>query len=761
MTLNVDRAVKTLGITWNTRDDKICYSTNPIKFHNKLTKRIILSEIAKIFDPLGLLGPVILYAKRLIQDVWRCALHWDESVPQNIHTEWLTFTNQWEQMNTISFERKLFIEGYREIQLHGFCDASNAGYGACIYVRSRREQGETRVRLLCAKSRVAPLKTVSIPRHELCGTLLLVQLFHEAEGALNRVVQRSVFWCDSTIVLHWVNTPPHLLKTYVANRVVSIQELTGSNEWRHVRTEDNPADAISRGQLPLEFSRNRTWFTGPSWLMNDESEWPNEIIKIMEIPELKKNTCLTAVNSNFDVFDKFSSYSKLLRVIAYCLRVRRPRKYSGPLDTEEINEAEIRVLKLLQADRFDIEIKILKKVSKIKSKFTNLNLFLDENELIRVGGRLQRSNLTSAQKHPILLPSRHRVTDCIIREAHEGHYHLGIQMTLYVLRQKFWLPDGRNQVRRVIRSCTRCFRFDAGAVEYKMGNLPAVRVRAAVPFTHTGVDFCGPFYIKERKFRNRSKIKVYVCVFVCLAIKAIHLEVVSDLTSQGFLAPLRRFVARRGVPEHMHSDNGTNFVGANNELKELYALLNSEDHKTLVNRFASEHRLKWHFIPPVAPHFGGLWESSVKLFKHHFKRVVGESLFTFEQLNTFTVEVEGILNSRPITSISSDPNDLLALTPAHCLIGKPITSLPESNLLSVPDNRLSTWQHISKVRQDFWARWSLEYLNELQKRAKWNKDGLVLNNGDIVLVKTRLYHALNGHWAKSRHYIQVTTRWYA
>jgi len=273
------------------------------------------------------------------------------------------------------------------------------------------------------------------------------------------------------------------------------------------------------------------------------------------------------------------------------------------------------------------------------------------------------------------------------------HYHTGIQTTLYFLRQKFWLLDGRNQVRKIIRACVRCFRFNNKAIEYKMGDLPPSRVCKTIPFTNTGIDFCGPFHIKEKKFRNHTKIKTYVCVFVCMSIKAIHLELVSDLSSDGFLAAFRRFIARRGCPDHVYSDNGTNFIGANNQLKEMYALFNSEQHKDLVSKFSSEHRISWHFIPPFAPHFGGLWESSVKLFKHHFKRVVGDSLFTFEELNTFIVEVEGILNSRPITAISSDPNDMLALTPAHYLIGKPVTALPEGNLLSVPANRLSTWQH--------------------------------------------------------------------
>lgn len=234
-----------------------------------------------------------------------------------------------------------------------------------------------------------------------------------------------------------------------------------------------------------------------------------------------------------------------------------------------------------------------------------------------MGGRLQSSKLTFLQKHPILLPSRNNLTDRIIREIHEKYYHAGFQTTLYNLRQRFWLLDGRNQVRKIIRTCVCCLRFDPHQVEYKMGNLPPSRVRKTIPFANTGIDFCGPFHIKERKYRNRARIKVYVCVFVCM-IKAVHFEVVSDLSSEGFLVALRRFVARRGLPEHIHSDNGTNFVGANNQLKEIYALFNSDQHKKLINKFSYEHRIMWHFIPPVASHFGGLWESTVKLFKYHF-----------------------------------------------------------------------------------------------------------------------------------------------
>lgn len=688
---DADRSLKTLGVSWRAPDDKIYYTTRLIDCSKKWTKRNILSEIAKIFDPLGLLGPTILYAKRIMQDLWRSGLQWDESVSQGIHTEWSIFVEQMKTLEKISFERKVLIDGYREVQIHGFCDASERGYGACIYVRSRDDTQTTFVRLLCSKSRVSPLKIVSIPRLELCGALLLARLFHEVKDAIGITTNKPVFWCDSTVALHWINTSPHLLKTFVANRVTEIQRLTCMGSWRHVRSEDNPADALSRGQTPQALSSNALWFAGPRWLGEEEDIWPVSVLAAIELPELRPSMSLAIIIGEIDITKKYSSHVKLVRIVAYCLRFLRQSQRGGPLTAAELDRSETRILRMVQVAHFTEIIETMKGDKRTNpGRIANLSPFLDNDGLIRLGGRLQNSELSFQQKHPILLPRCHQLTDNIICEMHERHHHAGIKATLYNIRQKFWILDGHNQVRKIVRNCVRCFRYRAKTIQYKMGNLPIARVRESVPFLHTGIDFAGPFYIKERKYRNRNRIKVYVCIFVCMSIKAIHLELVSDLTSDGFIAALRRFTARRGLPVHIYSDNGTNFVGANNQLKELHALFNSDEHKDATNRFASENRIVWHFIPPAAPHYGGLWESAVRMFKHHFKRVIGDSLFTFEELNTFVIEVEGVLNSRPITNISPDPNNLLVLTPAHYMIGRPLIALPERDISSVPVNRLST-----------------------------------------------------------------------
>ena len=270
-----------------------------------------------------------------------------------------------------------------------------------------------------------------------------------------------------------------------------------------------------------------------------------------------------------------------------------------------------------------------------------------------------------------------------------------------------------------------------------MGNLPSIRFQQVRAFYNVGVDFCGPFFIKEKKYRNRKEIKVYVPVFICMATKAAHLEVVSDLTTEAFIAALKRFVALRGKPNSISSDNGSTFRGAKNELKELYVLFNSDNHKSKILTFSNENQIQWHFIPPLAPNFGGLWESKVKIFKHHFKRVACNVLFTFEEFNTLTIEIEAIINSRPLTPISTDPNDFIALTPGHFLIGESLNSLPEPDLKSVPVNRLSRWQHLTHLKQHFWERWNKEYLNEINIRKKWLVGDDNIKIGAMVVLKEK------------------------
>lgn len=266
-----------------------------------------------------------------------------------------------------------------------------------------------------------------------------------------------------------------------------------------------------------------------------------------------------------------------------------------------------------------------------------------------------------------------------------------------------------------------------------MGNLPKERVTKTFPFLISGVDFCGPFYIKYRNQRKGTLNKVYVCVFVCFATKAMHLDIVTDLTSAAFIATLKRFIARRGKCSKLVTDNATNFIGANTEMKRLHKLVSQPD-DTLACYLSSEN-IDWKFLPPRAPNFGGLWEAGVKSIKYHLKRVVGNSKLTYEEFLTIVTQVEGILNSRPLIPLSADLDDLEVLTPAHFLVGRPINSLVEPNITNIEDNRLTSWQKTTKLTQQIWKKWSNSYLNTLQQRSKWYlvKDNVKI--GDLVIIK--------------------------
>lgn len=415
----------------------------------------------------------------------------------------------------------------------------------------------------------------------------------------------------------------------------------------------------------------------------------------------------------------------LARFVKYC-KSRMPERRSHYLSVSDLKEAEEIILRRVQSEVFSEEIKALQKGLEIprRSKLVALRSILKDG-LLRVGGRLQKADISEAQKHPVVLPAKHKVTRLIFQDHHRLMLHCGPQLLLASVRRRFWPLKGRVTARTVVVKCVGCVRAKPKFEAPLMAPLPKLRVTAARPFTSTGVDFAGPLIIKSGIRRSPGK-KAWIAIFVCLATRAIHLEAVEDLTSKAFIASLRRFMARRGKCSDIFSDNGTNFVGAK---KELAAYLKNVDDAS------AQDGVSWHFNPPSAPHFGGLWESAVKSAKYHLTRVVKDAKLSLSEITTLLCQIEACLNSRPMTPLSSDPGDMEALTPAHFLIGGPMFLHAEPDLTKEQLSGLKRWKYVQLLMQTFWSRWRSEYLPQLQMKGKWftEKKNLALN--DIVIIK--------------------------
>ncbi|XP_063907426.1 uncharacterized protein LOC135125701 [Zophobas morio] len=748
--INLDKEgiSKTLGIIWDCKSDNIRYRINLKDTYSTISKRTVLSIIAQLFDPLGLIAPVIVTAKIILQQLWIAKLGWDEGLPDHLECQWINFMQTLSDLNDIVIPRCV-LSGQVPVrtELHGFCDSSQLAYGACIFIKTIQKTGDIKVHLLTAKSRVAPIKTQTLPRLELCGAVLLAELTAQVRASLRCNISGEFYYTDSTIVLSWLAATPSTWTTFVANRVSKIQSLTRVENWNHVSSSSNPADILSRGCSPKQLIDNQLWFNGPMLLREKVAHSTDlkVLINNFEVEERRQAVCSKAVVHNkdqspSDLLLRYSSFSKLINVVAFCLRfynrVRYRQGVNGALTVKEIENSRNVIIKMVQQESFPEEFKCLIKGNALpkSSPLIKLNPFLDDNLLIRVGGRLVNANILFDKKFPLVIPKLHHITKLIVLQTHLRQLHAGPQATLAVIRQTYWPIGGRDIIRKILHECVLCRRSKPIPYEEIMGNLPEDRVNLVRPFLNCGVDYAGPILIREGRGRGKKSIKAYICLFVCFATKAVHLELVTDCTSLAFIGAFKRFMSRRGKPSNIYSDNATNFKGANRELRVIhFDVIKSDAFRKFINDCAGNN-VNWRFIPPRSPHVGGIWEAGIKSMKYHLKRVIGQSLFTYEEMYTYLTLIEACLNSRPITPLSSNPDDLSALTPGHFLIGTALTSPAEPDVSDINIHRLGQWEKIQQLRQHFWKRWSREYLVELQQRSKWATSVRSATVGDIVIV---------------------------
>ncbi|XP_043642531.1 uncharacterized protein LOC122612775 [Drosophila teissieri] len=675
-----------------------------------------------------------------MQKIWLRELGCHQPLPRDLATQWREFLEGYPALKEIRIPRWVRFHPAAKLQYHAFCDASLDAYGAAIFVRIETKEGCC-THLLTSKTRVAPVRSISIPRLELCGAVLLTELAALVISEMPPDVYETFYWTDSTIVLAWLSKPACTWTTFVANRVAKIEQCTDGSKWGHVRSEDNPADLASRGVSPQELKDSALWWRGPAWLHLKQEQWPSELLVHPETElEQRPVKCHTvAVPSAVEILERFSAFDRALRVLAYVFRFVKSCRREGVASSAELTAAELsevqeRLIVLTQKNEFPAEYKVLSHKQPVPpaSANSNLNPFLDGNGVLRASGRLQASEMLSYdEKHPIILPARCRFAELQVLFIHRISLHGGNQLMIRLIRSKFWIPKLKMLVKRTIHSCRVCVIHKKRLQTQLMGNLPSARSTISRPFTHTGVDFAGPFDVKSYVGRACKITKGHVCVFVCFTTRAIHLEATSDLTTEKFLAAFSRFFARRGCPQHVYSDNGKTFVGASTSLSKDFI----EATRTSVLSQHSLQNVSWHFNPPGAPHMGGLWEAGVKSFKSHFYKYTAAGKYTFEELTTLLAKIEACLNSRPISPMSEDPTDLIALSPGHFLIGGPLLAVAEPEVKEGPSSIINRWRRLKALNQQFCLRWKEEYLKELHKRNKWKFPTRDLQAGDMVVIK--------------------------
>lgn len=738
-----DNGVKVLGLQWDPREDEFFFKIN--QFESRIpTKRIVLSEFSKIFDPLGWLSPSIVTVKILFQKLWTLKLNWDDRLPEDLHQQYLFLRDGLSKLQDIKIPR--YLENNGRVEYHGFCDASKDAYAAVIYIRAE-VNGKIITRIVTAKTKVAPLKIITNTRMELMGAYLLAKLYSEFKR-LSKDPIVFYAWTDSTQVLAYLSDFPARWKTFVANRTAVIQENIPRQHWNYINTKDNPADSASRGIAPSQLCNLKLWWEGPEWLKNPQTDWPIQPIpENIDVVEHERITSVKAAVVSEHWLDilcaRVSNFNQIIRVAAFMLRYRRNLRHKddkkfGPLSSTEIKTASCEIFKSVQKLAFAEEITALLKNCEISksSKILSLAPFMDEDGIMRVGGRLHNYVGPYNYKHPIIIPKGHAIAKRIITSIHLQNFHAGPSLTFHLTRQKFWIIGGRNLVRQSVKQCIICFRHRAKPKEQFMGDLPAVRINPARPFTNCGVDYAGPIQIATKKGRGARFVKGYIAIFICMVTKAIHIEAVTDLSSDCFITAFQRFSSRRGVPANMYSDRGTNFVGAKRKLDEISQLIYSSNYHDTIKSYMARHSIEWHFNPPLTPHYGGLWERAVQSVKSLLNKTTHNLHVTYEELATLLTQIEAILNSRPICRMSMDDDiDFEALTPAHFLIGDTLYSVPDQDVGNIPENRLLRHQIIQQRAQRFWKLFHSQYIHELQQREKWQYKLPNFKIGDVVIIK--------------------------
>ncbi|XP_073720576.1 uncharacterized protein [Misgurnus anguillicaudatus] len=597
------------------------------------------------------------------------------------------------------------------------------------------------------KSKLAPRQVHTVPRLELCASVLAVELADMLLYELDIEIHKVKYYTDSRVVLGYINNTSRRFYVYVANRVARIRKSSEPRQWHFVSTENNPADHGTR-HVPASLLSSTNWFTGPDFLRKSDGECPVQPNSFQLVepatdievrPQVSTFATTTVTNSlGSHRFERFSSWKRLTQAIAKLIeKVRSVSKASDSNEPEmdALTQAKLVIVRTVQGETFEKEIKTLNRREDIlkHSPLKNLNVFLDKEGLVRVGGRVTSAEITQEQSQPIVIPKKHHIAALLVQFYHEQVVHQGRHITEGAIRSAgLWILGEKRFVTNLLNKCTTCRRLRGNVQQQKMADIPADRLIQTPPFTHVGVDIFGPWNISIRRTRGGVlENKRWAVMFTCLVTQAVHIEVVESLSTSSFINALRRFLAIRGPTKLFRSDCGTNFVGACKELQ-----ISSEDPE--LQSYLKNETCTWKFNPPHSSHMGGVWERMIGVARRILDGMllkVHSPNLTHEVLVTLMAEVTAIMNGRPLVPVSSDPQQPDLLTPSALLTQKicPV-SIPPGDF-DPKDLYRKQWKQVQSLANSFWKRWREEYLATLQPRRKWQADQPNLAIGDVVLLK--------------------------
>ena len=763
---------KVLGIIWDANTDNFKFKSKFAKVEEFFvqqnvtdfkgwTKSLILRLAATVYDPLGLISPFTVRSRKILQRLWQEKLSWIDLIPEVYQTQWSIWLDELLQdAQKVEIPRSFHFATGKTYTLHVFVDASTEAYAAAVYVRvedSREEKGSgnsplgksksVESYLVTSKARVTPTKAESVSRLELNSAVIGLRLGHAVAIALDMDPKKIYFWTDSMNVLHWINTPANRLKTFVSNRIGQIQAHSESKQWRHVPTEQNPADVATRDLSLQDLIKTKQWWKGPEFLLEPTTSWPPEFKTPSESSdevqnELKKLFCGDINKIDFKHTDHKSNMSEVLnperysvgklyngfrKLINITMKVFAFQKAKDKLTHKECEE-KAKAYLVLQAQREEPFVQnVIDQLSnnEVLLELGSLKPFVDENGILRSDSRLRNTkHIAYGIKCPMILTKQMYLSKLIVQSYHHNFEHpIGRNLAKNKVREDGYLILGLDKLFRTVKKeCTICKFRENQPLEQQMAAIPEYRFEKPLhAFSKTGLDFAGPFSIKQG--RAKQRLKSYILVFTCLQTRAVHLEATLDQSTASVMNALSRFVDMRGLPDEILSDNWKSFTSPNKELEKWVQDL---DEGLLIRQVYAN--VNWRFTPPYGPHHGGIYETMVKATKRALDDLYVEEDLTMDEFRTAVSRIAALLNCRPIAKVKVE-NAMTTLTPNHFLIGK-LGGAVSTDDLEQPSER---WKRVHALTDQFWKQFLLEYIPQLSKRDKWKTERSNLEVGEVVL----------------------------